>query len=77
VASQVVGSTNIPASPGTFKAASEAVSRFRNMAKFLLGNVTKPVDTQLDPSNWRFLDRLMLHRLFSFQVQVFNKPRYL
>ncbi|KAF4522923.1 hypothetical protein B566_EDAN012082 [Ephemera danica] len=69
VATQAIAATNIPASPGTFKAASEVVSRLRTIARFLLGSVQGPVDFSQDTSAWRFMDRLMLHNLYSFHVQ--------
>jgi len=46
------------------------VSKIRNVAKFLLGNVGPCVNELSDVSNWRFVDRLMLHKLYCFQRQV-------
>lgn len=75
VATQAVAATNIPASPGTFKAASEVVSRLRTIARFLLGSIQGPVDFSEDTSHWRFIDRLMLHNLYNFHVQVNDSYR--
>ncbi|CAB3372025.1 Hypothetical predicted protein [Cloeon dipterum] len=67
IASQIVGIKNIPASEGTFKTATEIISKIRNVSKFLLGSVGPPIEPARDTANWKFLDRLMLHRLYKLQ----------
>ncbi|XP_059487011.1 isoleucine--tRNA ligase, mitochondrial-like [Neocloeon triangulifer] len=75
IATQADGIEKINASEATFKTATEIVFKIRNLAKYLLSYVGPRVDTTEDTSNWKFLDRLMLHRLFCFQQQINNNYR--